>query len=141
MGALVSDPSVPQIQVVLNNRFAPGDPLKEMIAIQKEFDVFSPEHSLARICSLLNIAPPEAKDRRGWFKYCNHLRDIPSETKGVSAHDKIITVLKENLESKAPLPVFFGWHPGTKLDVSKGDRALVFSKVEYLRISVPVGHA
>src|SRR6202021_2231653 len=76
MGALVSDPSVPQIAVVLNNRFAPGDPLREMIAIQKEFDVFSPEHSIARICSLLTLARPEDKDARGWSHIVNLSRSV-----------------------------------------------------------------
>lgn len=140
MGALVSDPSVPQAQNVLNSRFAPGDPLKEMIAIQKEFGIFSLKHSLARVSSLLNIAPPDSKDRRGWFKFCNHLKDLPSDVTGMTAHDRIITVLKENLESKQPTPVFFAWHPGTKLTVTKG-RALNFSKTDYLIISAPVGHA
>jgi hypothetical protein len=137
MGALVNDPNVPQAQVVLNSRFAPGDPLREMIAIQKEFDVFSLKHSLAHVSSLLNIAPPEAKDRRGWFKFCTYLKSVPSDKKGMSAHDRIITAVRENLASARPLPVFFTWHPGNKLEVSKGF-ALSFSKTQYLIISAPV---
>ncbi len=140
MGALVHDPSVPQAQTVLNSRFAPGDPLKEMIAIQKEFGIFSLKHSLASVSKLLNISPSDPKDRRGWFKFCDHLRDVPSDVKGTTAHDRIITVLKENLESAHPLPVWFAWHPGVKLTVSKG-RGLSFSATEYLLISAPVGHA
>jgi hypothetical protein len=140
MGALVHDPNVPQAQVVLNSRFAPGDPLKEMIAIQKEFDVFSLAHSLASASSLLNIAPSQAKDRRGWFKFCNHLKDIPSDKKGTSAHDRVITAVRDNLASASPLPIYFTWHPGTKLEVSKG-HPLSFSKTQYLIISAPVGKA
>jgi hypothetical protein len=140
MGALVYDPNVPEAQTVLNSRFAPGDPLKEMIAIQKEFDVFSLKHSLASTSSLLNIAPSQAKDRRGWFKFCNHLRDVPSDTKGMNGHDRVITAVRDDLASAHPLPIFFTWHPGVRLEVSKG-RALSFSKTEYLIISAPVGHA
>lgn len=137
MGALVSDPSVPQAQTVLNSRFAPGDPLKEMIAIQKEFDIFSLQHSLAKISSLLNVAPPDSRERRGWLKFCRYLKEVPSDIKGMDAHDRIITAVKEDLESKQPLPIFFTWHPGVKLEVSKG-RALSFSKTTYLIISAPV---
>lgn len=140
MGALVQDPNVPQAQTVLNSRFAPGDPLKEMIAIQKEFDVFSLGHSLASTSSLLNIAPPQAKDRRGWFKFCNHLKDVPSDRKGMTAHDRVITAVRDDLASANPLPIYFTWHPGVKLEVSKG-YPLSFSKTEYLIISAPVGHA
>ncbi|WJR79525.1 hypothetical protein [Bradyrhizobium sp. NP1] len=141
MGALVEDPSVGTIINVLDNRFAPGDPIKEMIAVQKEFDVFNvKEHSLKSICKLLNLALPDPKNRRGWFKYCDHLRSIPSDRKDVTAHDRIITALKENLESKSPLPVKFAWHPGTKLEVKVGDRPFIFSKDEYLLISAPIGH-
>ena len=46
MGAFVADIAVPDVQTELNNRFAPGHPLEEMIAIQKEFDIFSHRHSL-----------------------------------------------------------------------------------------------
>jgi hypothetical protein len=140
MGALVHDPNVPQAQTVLNSRFAPGDPLKEMIAIQKEFDVFSLKHSLASASSLLNIAPPEAKDRRGWFKFCDHLKKLPSDKNGMTAHDRVITAVRDNLASAHPLPMYFTWHPGVRLEVSKG-QALSFSKTEYVIVSAPVGHA
>jgi hypothetical protein len=140
MGALIHDPSVPEAQTVLNSRFAPGDPLKEMVALQKEFGLFSSKHSLRSVSKLLNISPRDPKDRRGWFKFCDHLKNIPSDQKGKNAHDRIIEVVKENLESKRPLPVWFAWHPGTKLTVSKG-RGLSFSATQYILISAPVGHA
>ncbi len=141
MGALVEDPHVPGIQTLLNDRFAPGDPIKEMVALQKEFKVFQPTHSLRSIARLINVVPSDSKARASWLKYIGHLKDVPSETNGVSAHDRILSALKENLESKTCLPVWFGWHPGTKLTVTHNDQPLVFSKTRYLRISVPVNHA
>ena len=74
------------------------------------------------------------------FKFCNHLRDVPSDTKGMNGHDRVITAVRDDLASAHPLPIFFTWHPGVRLEVSKG-RALSFSKTEYLIISAPVGHA
>jgi hypothetical protein len=141
MGALVEDPHVPGLQTLLNNRFAPGDAIKEMVALQKEFKVFEISHSLRSIARLINVVPTDSKARASWLKYIGHLKDVPSETQGVSAHDRIIMALKENLESKSFLPVWFGWHVGTKLTVTRDDQPLVFSKTKYLRISVPVLHA
>jgi hypothetical protein len=141
MGALVEDPNVPGIQTLLNNRFGPGDPIKEMVAMQKEFKIFDMNHSLRSVARLINVVPSDSKARASWLKYIGHLKDVPSEAQGVSAHDRIITALKENLESKSFLPVWFGWHPGTKLTVTNNDQPLIFSKTRYLRISVPVNHA
>ena len=141
MGALVEDPHVPGIQNLLNERFGPGDPIKEMVALQKEFDVFELSHSLRSIARLLNVVPADSKARANWLKYIGHLKDVASDKQGVSAHDRIIGALKENLESKSFLPVWFGWHVGTKLTVTHDDQPLVFSKTRYLRISVPVLHA
>jgi hypothetical protein len=112
-----------------------------MVALQKEFSVFDMSHSLRSVARLINVVPSDSKARASWLKYIGHLKDVPSEMNGVSAHDRIIAALKENLESKAYLPVWFGWHPGTKLTVTHNDQALIFSKTRYLRISVPVNHA
>src|SRR5690242_19341949 len=98
MGALVEDPNVPGIQTLLNNRFAPGDPIKEMVALQKEFSVFDMSHSLRSVARLINVVPTDSKARASWLKYIAHLKDVPSDTNGVSAHDRIIAALKENLE-------------------------------------------
>ncbi len=143
MGAYIHDVAVPEVQTELNNRFAPGHPLEEMIAIQKEFDIFSHRHSLAQISSLLNIAPLDPSQRKGWFKYLGHLKRVPSDEKDVNAHDRVVTALKHNLESKNPMPVFFTWHPETEqpeLTVSRGN-ALVFSTTKYIMISAPIALA
>lgn len=140
MGAIVEDPNVPGIQTLLNNRFAPGDPIKEMVAMQKEFKIFDASHSLRSVARLINVVPSDSKARASWLKYIEHLKQVPSDRQGVTAHDRIIMALKENLESKSFLPVWFGWHPGTTLTVSHNDQPLVFSKTRYLRISAPVNH-
>jgi hypothetical protein len=143
MGAFIADIAVPDVQTELNNRFAPGHPLEEMIAIQKEFDIFSHRHSLAHVSSLLNIAPRDSSQRRGWFRYLGHLKRVPSDEKGVNAHDRVVMTLKENLESNRPMPVFFVWHPETEqpeLTVSRGN-ALVFSATHYIMISAPIALA
>jgi hypothetical protein len=118
MGMLVADKLVPVIQSELNLRFASGDPLKEMIALHKEFGIFSESHSLVSAAALLNIAPQDAKERRGWFKFLRN----------------------SNLESKGAKPVFFTWHPSTQNPgvTVVTDAAFSFSSRKYLIVSAPV---
>jgi hypothetical protein len=114
-----------------------------MIELQKEFKIFSRHHSLASAAALLNLAPPEAKDRRGWFRFLNGLKQVPSDLADMSGHDRIIAELKNNLETKAPMQVHFTWHPAKSepgVIVTTGP-AFSFSKTEYITISVPTGRA
>ena len=87
MGGFVSDNYVSGLLDQLNLRFAPGDAIKEMVALQKEFNVFSEDHALWESFALLNIGRMESwRDRRGWYRYLTSLRDAPSDRKGVKAH-------------------------------------------------------
>jgi SAM-dependent methyltransferase len=140
MGLFLDHRGASPMQTELNLRFAPGEALAEMIALQKEFNIFSPQHSLASAVSLLNIAPPEAKDRREWFKFLGNLKRVKSDVAGTSGHDRVVSAIKENLEARSPKPVFFKWHPksedsGVHVTV---ETEFVFSNVQYLTISAPV---
>ena len=55
MGALVADGYVPHVQEQLNSRFI-GEALEEMIGFQKEFKLFSQQHSLISSFTMLNIS-------------------------------------------------------------------------------------
>jgi hypothetical protein len=144
MGALVADGYVPHVQDQLNSRFTPGEALKEMIGFQKEFKLFSPDHSLRSSFTLLNIAPVEEKDREGFLTYLDRLTKVASQVNGQpstkTGHDQIVASLQENLESTRPLPVYFTYHPsGSKPRTVfvTFDTPLSFSATEYLTISVP----
>jgi hypothetical protein len=140
MGDFVKDHHVPVIQVQLNLRFAPGDGLSEMAAHQKEFQLFSPKHSLKSSFALINVAPPDSKDRRGFFRYLDRLKDVGSNVEGQNGHDAVIAALKDNLESKNPMPVYFTYHVATrgniKVEVSTST-PVVFSPVKHVTISLP----
>src|SRR4029077_9157190 len=107
MGAFVKDGYVPHVQDQLNSRFAVGDALTEMIGFQKEFKLFSPDHTLRSSFTLLNIAPVEEKDRDGFLKYLDFLKRTGAEVNGqatrLTGHNQIIASLQENLESKRPM--------------------------------------
>lgn len=144
MGAFVADGYVPHVQDQLNSRFAVGDALSEMIGFQKEFQLFSPPHTLKSAFALLNIAPVGEKDREGFYKYLQTLKkmkaDVNDQPSKLSGHDQILCSLRENLEGPRPLPVYFTWHPAEK---PRGivhvaiDQPFSFSGKNYLTISVP----
>jgi hypothetical protein len=46
MGALVSDSATRDVIAQINARFEAGEAIEEMAALQKEFKIFSPKHSL-----------------------------------------------------------------------------------------------
>ena len=140
MGALVADHAVSGVVGQLNDRFAPGDPIKEMVAIEREFGVFSGRHSLASASALLNIGPSVSKDRRGWFRFLEHLKSIPSDQSGVNGHDRITQALSENLKTKGALPVYFSWHGKESVAIERG-RPISFSKQEFLIVLAPVSDA
>lgn len=144
MGGLVADGYVPHVQEQLNARFV-GEGLDEMVQFQKEFKVFSPQHTLAMSFGLLNIAPVGETDRRGFFRYLKLLRGTLASVDGKASrkngHAQIVASLQENLESSRPTPVFFTWHPGERpkgvVQISSGERPLSFSSMRFLQISVP----
>lgn len=136
MGGFVADHAVNGVVTQLNDRFAPGDALKEMVAVEKEFSLFSGSHSLAHISRLLNIGPVHGRDRKGWFKFLDSLKDVPSDARGVNGHDRIVEELNRNLRSKNALPVFFAWHSERNVSVETGT-PLSFSAQQYMIVTGP----
>jgi hypothetical protein len=145
MGIRVRDTYVHTNLCQLNLRFGPDEPLKEMVGLQREFRIFSADHSLAQAFMLLNIGPPqEWEQRTGWYLYLSEdLVGFSSDDPAYSnAHDRIVAALKANLESKNPLPVHFTCHDTSKTHpgvfIKGDDTPLAFSRRKYLTISLPV---
>ena len=141
MGGLVEDKYVGSMEAELNARFAPGDSLREMVALQREFGVFSGRHSLPSIAALLDLAPTDTKARRGWFTFLRNLKRVPSDVSKVNGHDRIVTALRKNLTSKSASPVYFTHHSSKTnpaVAIATGT-PLIFSSKTYLVVSAPVG--
>jgi hypothetical protein len=140
MGAFVQHRHVPHMLARINFRFAHGDALTEMVAFQKHFDVFSSKHPARRSFSLVDAAPQDERQRRGFFRYLDLLKNVGSNVGKLNGHDALVTTLKKNLEGKTPLPVHFTVHVdprgSQKLKVSTST-PIPFSKVKYLIISFP----
>jgi hypothetical protein len=144
MGGLVADRYVPDVLHQLNSRLI-AEALDEMVQFQKEFKVFSPQHTLVMSFGLLNIAPVGEEDRKGFFRFLNLLKKTGASVDGkasrLNGHDQIVASLRDNLESSKPLSVHFTWHPAEHpkgvVKVTAGDRVLSFSPMVFLTISLP----
>ena len=140
MGNFVKRPQTTgEVMYKLNERFAPGEPLQEMIELQKEFQIFSSKYSLQQAHRLLNVGPSDRSERSGVYRALERLKQVPSDIDGVNGHDRIIRARQENLESSAPLPMFTKTHKGSedkRVVVTRG-RPIPHEDQEYLIISTP----
>ncbi len=144
MGLIIARPdTVHHVLGKLNERFGPGEPLKEMTAIHQDHKIFSKNYSLKHAYRLLNIVPDDHKERDAWYKYLDHLKSYPSDQAGVTGHDRIVKARQENLESARPLPMHSTMHR------SADDKRVLVSRgyphpldhQEYMIISHPVSPA
>ena len=142
MGGFTQDIYVAGMLEVVNLRFAPGDAIDEMIALQKEFDIFCEGRSVRSIFALLNIGPTENwAQRRGWYKFLSSLTGLPSDKRDQTADQRIVSALRTHLASKEPLPVYFTAHASSKnpgVYIKSRGTPLVYSTQEYLIISLPM---
>jgi hypothetical protein len=143
MGAFVGPVVVFVLQGIVNARFAEGDPLTEMVALQDEFEVFSEDHDLKSSAALLGLAPDFEPQRQNWLNFLDSLHSVESPAEGVSGHDFIRQVLQDNLEGEAPQPVFFDYHDAAEHEKVRLNQSgtLAVSAVNYLVVSVPTQSA
>jgi hypothetical protein len=143
MGGFIDDDDLLTTQGQLNRRFGPGDPIDEMVGLQRAFKIFSPKHPLREASALLDIGPADRKQRQNWYKYLDSLKKFKSEKPKVNGHDLIVAALKQDLESKKPLPVYFDWHSAKedpRVWARRPDKGppLLYQGQDFLRISVPI---
>jgi hypothetical protein len=139
MGGFVKDSTALSILVQINARFGAGEPIEEIVGLQKEFKIFSPKHSLQKSFALLNIAPPHGGERDRWYNYLHQLRTYPSDKAHVNGHDRIVQAIQSNLESASPRPMRLVVHSakeGRAVKVSI-QTPIIFSKQKYVVVSVP----
>lgn len=139
MGEMLRDPATANVINQYNTRFRPGDPIREMAAVHREFEVFSEARSLRQAYRVLHIVPEEFADRRKWFRFLESLTDYTSDRNGVNGHDRWMQAIRENLESSQPLPMFMTTHLARdepRLTVKHG-RAVPHENQDYIIVSIP----
>ena len=66
MGAYVEDGTARSVVHKVNTRFAAGDGITEMVALHKQFNVFTATHRLKETSALLGIMPDHPGERKAW---------------------------------------------------------------------------
>jgi hypothetical protein len=138
MGARIKDSTTLDILVQLNKRFD-VEAISEMVALQKEFKIFSAKHSLRQSFALLGIVPAELSERERWYSFLDLLKTYESDLKGVNGHDRVVKLFKNDLESSHPLPVYVSCHAAAddaRVKVSQG-QPIIFSLETYAVLSIP----
>ena len=133
---------------MLNLRFAPTQipadgpgGVEEMVELQKEFQVFAKGHTFRQCASVLGLGGFwnwKAKNR--WFELLGWLEKCPSETKQ-NGSERIVAVIKENLESKSPQPMQFVSHDKAKdprVLVQFGNKPQFYFVEQFITISLPM---
>jgi hypothetical protein len=138
MGMYIDDRGTLDVLSQLNRRFG-HDETDEMQTLQHQFELFSPKRSLRHSFSALNIEPQRSQ-RKDWHEFLEkELPKYKSDNKHMNGHDRVVAALKENFESKTPLPVFFTTHrksenEGVKVEVG---HPTVFMPQDHVIISIP----
>jgi hypothetical protein len=141
MGRMVSDSATRDVIAQINARFEAGEAIREIVALQKEFKVFSPKHSLYDSWLVLNIKASDPRERERWKKWAEiYMKKVPSDLKGVNGHDRLVRAYQQNLESSRPLPMWYTHHlakEDPRVLVSRGIGPL-FSVVDHIITSIPI---
>jgi len=139
VGMFLKDSTALALLYQLNRRFEAGDAIEEVVALQKEFKVFSRKHSLRDSYNLLNIKPADLRERKRWYRALEHLKMYESDKPGVNGHDRLIDAYQENLESLKPLPMFTQCH-SAKTDARvlvTTSRPIIFVHEDHIVLSIP----
>jgi hypothetical protein len=139
MGRAIQDTTTSDMVYLLNKRFG-IDGILEMVELQKEFQVFSADHSLQHTFGLLGITPCNPFERERWYKFLELLKTYPSDLAKVNGHDRVVKAYKDNLEGELTLCVFIDLHlkeKDARVTVSEG-QPIIYSLQTYLVISIPV---
>jgi len=139
VGSLIKDSTTSSVLDQLNKRFEP-DELTEMVALQKEFKIFSAKHSLRQSFALLGIVPADQAERKRWYRFLDEqLGTYKSDLANVNGHDRVVKAVKDGLGAAQPLPVFFRVHLASedpRVIVTRGP-AVIFSFATYSIVSIP----
>ena len=140
MGFMVSNSATRDVIAQINERFEAGEAIEEMVALQREFKIFSPEHSLYDSWLLLNIKASDPPERaRVESSEQNTLRTVPSDLDGVNGHDRLVRAYQENLELSKPLAMHYVQHlakEDPRVLVFTG-RGPLFSVLDHVITSIP----
>jgi hypothetical protein len=143
MGLAIHDSTTLDVLSQLNRRFGP-DEIKEMVALQTEFTIFSPQRKLEDSFALLGIMPCDQTERHRWFAFLKTLKGYKSDLPNVNGYDRVVKAYQDALKAVLfppipKLPVYVDVHAmddDDRVTVTEG-RPLIFSVQPYVILSIP----
>jgi hypothetical protein len=144
MGRAIHDSTTLDVLSQLNKRFGP-DEIAEMVALQKEFTIFSAQRKLEDSFALLGIDPCDRSERDRWDRFLFSLKDYKSDIPSMNGYNRVIKAFQDALTvvSHFPpipkLPVYVDVHAmdeDDRVTVTEG-RPLIFSVQPYVILSIP----
>lgn len=150
MGNLMKDDDtyIPSMLDLLNLRFAPGtergitSSLREMVCLQKEFQIFQVNRSFRDSAAILNLGGlwnPRVRTR--WYALLDWIGKKGSNIPGKNGNQAIVEVLIANLGSRAPKPVYFMAHPekdDKRVLITSSSQPIFYITDDYITISFPM---
>jgi hypothetical protein len=144
MGRAINDSTTLDVLALLNRRFGP-DQIVEMVALQKEFRIFSSDHTLEDSFRLLGIVPCDRTERDRWFTFLGKLKGYKSDLPDVDGYKRVILAFEQALTVKPfppipPLPVYVGVHAMSddpRVTYATEGHPLIFSVQPYRILSIP----
>jgi hypothetical protein len=135
----------------LNLRFAPsqgkGAPpggIQEMVALQKEFNLFKKGRPFRTSLSALNLSSRNNEVKNRWYALVGNLSRHASNWRGLDGDSAIVDAIMKNLASKKPLPVYFASHDmsgakeNAEVKITAKGRPIHYLDKDYLVISLPM---
>ena len=143
MGLAIHDSTTLDVLSQLNRRFGP-DEIKEMVALQGEFTIFSPQHPLEDSFALLGIMPCDRTERDRWFVFLGTLKGYNSDLPNMNGYDRVVKAFQDALTAHPfppipKLPVYVDVHAmadDDRVTVTEG-LPLIFSVQPYVILSIP----
>lgn len=144
MGMAIEDDTTLDVLGRLNRRFGPSV-IRDMVQLQKEFDIFSLDHPLEDSFRLLGIEPRDRIERDRWYRFLGKLHGYKSDVPELNGYQRVITAFKQSLQPPAParpvLPLYVTVHEmkdDPRVTFSfKGGVPLIFSVQSYRILSIP----
>ena len=119
--------------------------ITEIVALQKEFEIFRMGREFIESAALLGLAgsiSSPAKDR--WLEYLAKLPRMKSDEPDVSGDQRIVGALIQNLSGEHPLPCFMRAYDGRDSEpglvtIADNDTPLFYlESVKFMTIALPM---
>ena len=141
MGFAIGDDTTIDMLALLNKRFGPGG-IGELVELQKEFKIFSSDHTLGSSFRLLGIMPCDMLQSSRWFDFLARLEKYPSDVPNLNGAERVIAAFEQTLKPtpEKPPPLHVTTHSmkeDPRVTFVLEAHPLIFTTQSYRVLSIP----